>query len=438
MNAHLSNEIVERFHNQSLTVGDRGVIYNHILGCETCRRRVVTAQTEAVAVQALSNHLLPQEGDELYHLDPATIEAFVDDKLDALDRNIAKLHLEDCAECSDEVTDLRESLATMRVVSRAAEVSPQSTPAQKYARFSIPMRIAAAIAVVSFAAIALLVIWRLKSTPAEPPSRDIEVQNQPTPVPSPSVTTPGVAPSPNLGANPNGSNEGPSQPPKETVASLKDGANEIALDKSGNVTGVESLPAESRVVVKSALEGAQLNRPDVLDEVATAPASVRGPSESEEPIKIVYPASAVIAETRPKLRWAASKTATAYRIEIADEGFHQVAKSQDLPTNTLTWTTTSSLRRGMVYTWTIRAVNRNGELSSVTSQGKFKVLPEDRNNKLNRLRRASQSHLALGLFYAHEGMTAQAEREFGILLKDNPDSDIAKRLLSEVRSWRKR
>ena len=146
MNAHLSNEIVERFHNQSLTVGDRGVIYNHILGCETCRRRVVTAQTEAVAVQALSNHLLPQEGDEPFHLDPATIEAFVDDKLDALDRNIAKLNLEDCAECSDEVTDLRESLATMRATSRAAEVS---IPARSHVRFSTSMRVAAAVALVS-------------------------------------------------------------------------------------------------------------------------------------------------------------------------------------------------------------------------------------------------------------------------------------------------
>jgi hypothetical protein len=93
MNTHLSNAIVERFHRQSLSVGDRGVIYNHILGCDTCRRRVVTPQTEAVAVQALSDHLLPQEGEEPYHLDPATIEAFVDDKLDAMDRNMAKLHL---------------------------------------------------------------------------------------------------------------------------------------------------------------------------------------------------------------------------------------------------------------------------------------------------------------------------------------------------------
>ena len=92
----------------------------------------------------------------------------------------------------------------------------------------------------------------------------------------------------------------------------------------------------------------------------------------------------------------------------------------------------------MVYTWTIRAVNQNGELSSVTSQGKFKVLAEDGNRRLNRLKFTSQSHLALGLFYAREGMIAQAEREFGVLVKENPDSSVAKRLLSEVRSWRKR
>ena len=301
------------------------------------------------------------------------------------------------------------------------------------------MRIAAAIAVVSFAAIALLVIWRLKSTPTErPPGRDITVQNQPTPAPSPSVTTPGVAPSPNLGANPNGSNEGPSQPPpRETIASLKDGPNQIGLDQSGNVSGVESLPAESRVAVKNALEGEKLNRPDVLDEVAMAQVSVRGPNQDEEPIKIVYPTNAVIAETQPRLRWTAAKSAAAYRVEIEDEGFHQIAKSQDLSVGTLAWTTTSALKRGTVYTWTIRAVNQNGELSSVASQGKFKVLAEGKVRKLNQLK-VGQSHLALGLFYAREGMVAQAEREFGILVKDNPDSAIAKKLLRAIRTWRSR
>src|SRR2546423_14514638 len=110
MNGHLSNQTVERFQSETLTKGDRAVIYNHILRCEPCRKLVVTPETEVVAVTALTDHLLPQTGDETYHLDAATIEVFVDDKLDRLDRSTARMHLEDCRECSDEVTDFRESL----------------------------------------------------------------------------------------------------------------------------------------------------------------------------------------------------------------------------------------------------------------------------------------------------------------------------------------
>ena len=107
MNGHLSNQTVERFHSEALTKGDRTEIYNHILRCEPCRKLVVTPETGAVAVAALTDHLLPQTGDEPYHLDANRIEAFVDDKLDPLDRSTARLHLEDCAECSDELTDFR-------------------------------------------------------------------------------------------------------------------------------------------------------------------------------------------------------------------------------------------------------------------------------------------------------------------------------------------
>lgn len=121
MSAHLSNEIVERFHRQSLAEADRSVIYEHILGCETCRGRIVTSQTEDAALQSITDHLLPQAGEEPYHLDAATIEAFVEDTLDPLDRSIARLHLEDCDECSAEVTDLRESLATMKAASSPRE-----------------------------------------------------------------------------------------------------------------------------------------------------------------------------------------------------------------------------------------------------------------------------------------------------------------------------
>src|ERR1051325_4957403 len=98
-------------------------------------------------------HLLPTEGEEPYHLDYETIEAFIDDKLAATDRSTAKLHLEDCAECSAEVEDLRESLATMRATSREVERkrAEHRTP-QRHAAFAPPMRIAAMVAFVLFAA----------------------------------------------------------------------------------------------------------------------------------------------------------------------------------------------------------------------------------------------------------------------------------------------
>lgn len=442
MSAHLSNEIVERFHSQALASGDRGVIYNHILGCETCRRRVVTSQTEAVAIQTLTDHLLAQEGEEPFHLDPATIEAFVDDNVTMIDRNIVNLHLADCVECSDEVTDLRESLATMKAASHSPEERPQTseTLTRRALKLSMPMRIAAVVALIAFATVALLVASRWRSTGPDRPTddRDITAGTQPTPLASPQ--TPSVTPSPDV-VNPPQLAENPpgkisDERDRNVIAALKDGANEIALDSGGNIVGFPSLPPTSRQAVKEALTGEPLARPDVLDEVASAQVSVRSSTGDEAPISITYPLSRVISESKPTLRWKPSKTAEGYRVEIADEKFHQVAKNDDLPSSSQSWKPLTALKRGGIYTWTIRAINKEGP-SSLTSQAKFKVLSEESIRELNRLK-ASRSHLALGMFYAREGMITEAEREFGILLKQNPNSTIAKKLLTDVRSWRRR
>jgi hypothetical protein len=444
MSAHLSNEIVEQFHGQSLSGGDRVVIYHHILGCDACRRRVVTSQTEAAALEALSNHLLPQEGEEPYHLDPATVESFVDDKLDAVDRSIAKLHLEDCAECSAEVTDFLESLATMRAASRKHDEDGQrqEISSRRLVAVSVPLRIAAMVALIAFAAVVLVFISRWRSTGPRPTTgngRDITAGSQPSPIASPQV--PNFAPSPSTGENPPKLAEKPpvkASGDQQVLGALKDGASEIAIDRGGNLVGLPSLPTEARQAVKKALTGEPLNRPDVLNEIASANISTRASSSNEEQIRITYPVHAVIQNNQPTIRWMAPKTAEAYRVEIADETFHQVARSEDLPATIQSWTPTSPLKRGAVYTWTIRAVNKGGEPSSVTSQAKFKVLSEDKVRELNQLKSGSRSHLALGLFYAGEGMIAEAKREFGILAESNPRSLLIKKLLNEISSWQRK
>lgn len=435
MSAHLSNEIVERFHAQALAAGDRGVIYNHIVACEPCRQRVVTPQIEAVALRTLTGHLLPTEDEEPFHLELETIEAFVDDTLDPLDRSTVKLHLEDCAQCVAEVSDLRESLATMKAASRRhPERLPAESRSSRSSKFSMPIRIAAMVALIAFAAVALIAVFRWRSS-----SPSISTGSQATPLGSPQA--PALTPSPSTGANPpklaeNPPTKEPSEQPRN-VLSLKDGPNEIALDQGGNVLGLSSLPAETREAVKEALTEERLSRPTVLNDVTSAEVSVRSSTGSEERIRIIYPANTVIKDNKPTLRWTPSKTAEAYRLEIADHTFHQVAKSEDLPATTQSWTPSTPLKRGGIYTWTIRAVNKAGELSALTSQAKFKILGEDKVRELNRLQTGSQSHLALGLFYAREGMISEAEREFGNLVKQNPDSAVAKRLLKDVRSWRR-
>lgn len=440
MSAHLSNEIVERFHAQELTPQDRGAIYGHVLDCETCRQRVVTVETEGVAVRTLTEYLLPIEGEEPFHLDGDTIEAFVDDNLDPTDRSMVNLHLEDCAECLREVNDLRESLATMRAASRQPGVASPNLKQEAETGFRIPMRIAAAVALVAFLSIALLVIWKLRSAPSS--GNGVTAGSQPTPAASPQTNPPGPSPSannspeqPKLAANP---------PPKatnergtETAVLLKDGPNQIGVAPRGSVTGLETLPSESREAARQVLMGEEVSRPDILHELTTADASVRGPTNGGDRIRIIYPASVVISTDNPTLRWAPSKAAISYRVEILDEGFHQVAKSEDLPSTRQTWTPSAPLTRGGVYTWTIRAVNKEGDASPVTSQSKFKILDAQSVKELNRMK-TSRSHLALGLFYARQGMVAEAEREFRILAKDNPNSNLPNRLLANIRSWRRR
>lgn len=68
-------------------------------------------------------------------------------------------------------------------------------------------------------------------------------------------------------------------------------------------------------------------------------------------------------------------------------------------------------------------------------EAKFKVLEEAKVRELNRLKRRG-SHLALGVYYACEGMAAEAEKEFQILIDNNPQSPIAQRLLRIIESWK--
>jgi hypothetical protein len=72
-------------------------------------------------------------------------------------------------------------------------------------------------------------------------------------------------------------------------------------------------------------------------------------------------------------------------------------------------------------------------------QAKFRVLDQARANELAAAKRAyANSHLTLGLLYAQAGLLSESEQELRLLLKENPNSEVARKLLSQVQTLQRR
>ena len=74
--------------------------------------------------------------------------------------------------------------------------------------------------------------------------------------------------------------------------------------------------------------------------------------------------------------------------------------------------------------------------SASAPEMKFAVLSTADFQELSRLKK-SNSHLALGVFYAKVGLLNEAEREFERLVEINPQSELSRKLLQSVRTIKK-
>jgi hypothetical protein len=71
------------------------------------------------------------------------------------------------------------------------------------------------------------------------------------------------------------------------------------------------------------------------------------------------------------------------------------------------------------------------------AEARFSVLQRAKADEIDRVRRAEPtSHLALAVLYAQAGMRAEAERELSVLASRNPESALARQLISSVQTPR--
>ncbi len=213
----------------------------------------------------------------------------------------------------------------------------------------------------------------------------------------------------------------------------------VTVDKRGNISGLDDVPAPTRDEIAKALLSERIEQPRTLKDLAVEKSDLRGSSQSRS-FKLISPTRTVIVSDLPTFKWERVSGASTYQVYINDPNGHVAAKSEELPAERTEWVVPKSLNRAKIYAWTVMSVVDGKEILSPgpsAPEMKFQVLSTRSLQQLQKLKK-TRSHLALGVFYAREGMVAEADREFQFLNKENPRSRIAKKLLNEIQSWQRR
>lgn len=470
MSEHLSSQQIEHYCQRALSSAELLEVDDHIAACVPCRQRL------AEAVQASSSFVRTSDmAAQPEHLEYDQLEAYVDGTLDEVDREIVESHLELCAACVAEARDLRAFRAMLSTYP-AQEYAPASPPTlwERITAFWrrpirwIPLQLAGTATV---AVLCVYVSTRPLRTEITQLRRQLSQTQQRNDALQKQVAAAGdlrtqlaqlqqhesklqtqlaavqksnkdlnrrlVA----LQSRPRPAPAVVGAVSKRALLALHDGGGRVTLDEQGNVGGLPPLPPSVQMDVKATLTAQQVKTPKVLLAQLLGEGGVtRGTVSDGMPFAVLSPLGTVVSTDCPTFRWQPLDGATNYRVTVFDADFNAVAKSDDLTTPE--WTPPQPLPRGAIYQWQVIALKDGKEIASPVApapEAKFKVLEQDQADIIERVKRQHpNSHLTLGILYAQAGMLDDAEREFQALLKANPKSPVARKLLDDVRAVRRK
>lgn len=450
---HLTGEAIELYRTRRASAAEALAAQHHVAVCADCRGRLAAAVEADSALLSL-RHQVAQDDDfgADSHLPYEQLALYVDGGLDEVEREIVDSHLSFCADCADDLADLREygRLASSAEPKPAMHVAPADEAPSTWRRlvallgtFTSPLPAAAAAALVLVALGGVWLATRDRGAPVEGESARLRPETYPSPAPAvvpgqidaPSPTPPPAETTP----TPSGivSPDRTAAPPASQMVALNDGGARITLDGGGRLNGLEGAPPDARLAVGRALRSRRVEPPSALDGLAEGESgTLMGDGGGGTSFALRGPVGKVVRETKPAFSWSPLAGARSYTVSVVDSKFSPVAQSQTL--NQTSWTPPAPLARGAVYSWQVTATLEDGtEVTSPAApapQARFRVLDADAHERLTRLEKAAPtSRLARGVVYAQAGLLDEAEAELKELLKENPRSQVARDLLRSLR-----
>jgi hypothetical protein len=439
LSEHLSARQIKDFNQRSASPSALLAAMNHIALCEACRvhvsSEVSSDQKIHSAVESLRNDLLGQTQTD--HLTYEELAGTVDHALSEVDREIIESHLEICLHCAAELADLRAFKAELttypEIERRPAHASTLRERIIGYLRapsYRIPIQVAAAATVVLLCVSMAMLL--LRKDPADLHPEVSELQHVEAPAP------PSVPPSVPVDEGTANGSQTPSQNPAEIAEAINNGRSVVAIDKDGNVTGLDSLPPAYQREVKTALKNKRVETPPEIRGLIGRTGALMGSAGGGPGFSLLGPIGTSVRAEKPTFRWKPLAGATSYVVTVYDSSFNKVASSEAQPGTE--WTPVSSLKRGETYSWQVTAIKDGKEIISPAPPApaaKFKSIDASRARELDRAKRMyADSHLVLGVLYQRAGLLDDAEREFKAVYASNPKSQIARKLLTDVKSLR--
>ena len=454
MSEHFTAENVERYRSRLMSPAELLAADDHLAVCEACRLKTRLKTADTVRAEAmlmsLRTDLSTAARARTEHLTYEQIEALVDNQLNRAVQEAIEEHIRLCAPCAEEVRDLSAFKSTLEAtVANQPTHTTSPTIAKRFSAFwhwpsqwAWP-QFATAAAVVLFiaTAAALLFVWK----PTGPPQTELAQRSPDTPIVQPSsspVTSEHLRPSVDTTPDsiapvqPDAAFPSPSatDSPAEIVFALNDGGGRVTLDRRGNVTGLDGLSPASQQAIRVALTTGTVKTPRELAELSRNAGTLMGETGDGVAFPLVSPVGVVVRGDRPTLRWQPLSGATNYTVTLLDSNSGATITSP--PLTATEWTVPRTLTRGGTYTWQVTAVKDGRDIISPAApapEARFKVLDQSKVGELERIERAKiNSHLTRGVLYAEAGLLSDAKREFAALVKANPQSPTARKLLRSI------
>ena len=433
MREHPSSHQLKLYQRRALAPDLFLTVDRHVHACPSCSEQCNTTPVLRKDYANLLAALMPEPGDEPYHLTRAELAGYIAGRMDAIDTESAESHLSVCAQCAEATRELRATAAQTRRPVREV-VAGYIAPLRAWGRPSLFVYL---ILITLGIGLATFFIKRAGGDRPAPPitstAENVALNS------NQSETAP-----PRDGAGGQSSGDGIEKGHEsgESAAGLP-GAGGTESGAGSELETNDAIAAmlspSSRRAITSALAEQRLEAPPVLAQLMGVGGSLRGGSGDGRPFLLLSPVGKVVETASPTFRWAPLAGASSYVVTVVGDQLNEVAKSG--PLTKTEWRPRTPLAQGGVYSWQVTALKDGQVITSPVmpaTQAKFMILDRARSEELRRVRGAAPHyHLGLGVLYARAGLLDEAEREFLALMKSNPRSDVARKLLQSVRSMKK-